>query len=162
MCVDILFVNPPSPDGSIIIRDVNRSGRKTRERMIWPQTNLAYLAALVRDKFSVEIIDCIAENIDWDKFKHILIDKAPRYVVSNIISTTLTNDMYTMFLAKSLGVVTIGMGPHLTDRAEESLIKFPSLDFAIIGEVELTFVELIDVLENDGRLENTFVLCCPP
>lgn len=153
MSIDILLVNPPSPDGSIIIRDVNRSGRKTRERMIWPQTNLAYLAALVRDQFSVEIIDAIAEDINWDKFKQILKDKEPRYVVSNIISTTLTNDMYTMFLAKSLGAITIGMGPHLTDRPEESLIKFPSLDFAIMGESELTFVELIDVLENNDHLE---------
>lgn len=153
MSTDILLVNPPSPDGSIIIRDVNRSGRKTRERMIWPQTNLAYLAALLRDRFSVEIIDAIAENINWDSFRQILRDKAPRYVVSNIISTTLTNDMYTMFLAKSLGAVTIGMGPHLTDRPEESLSKFPSLDFAIIGEAELTFVELVDVLENNGCLE---------
>ncbi len=153
MSIDILLVNPPSPDGSIIIRDVNRSGRKTRERMIWPQTNLAYLAALVRDQFSIEIIDAIAENINWDKFKQILKDKEPRYVVSNIISTTLTNDMYTMFLAKSLGAITIGMGPHLTDRPEESLIKFPSLDFAIMGEAELTFVELIDVLENNGHLK---------
>jgi len=153
MSIDILLVNPPSPDDSIIIRDVNRSGRKTRERMIWPQTNLAYLAALVRDQFSVGIIDAIAENISWDEFEQILRQKTPRYVVSNIISTTLTNDMYTMFLAKSLGAVTIGMGPHLTDRPEESLIKFPSLDFAIMGEPDLTFVELIDVLENNGRLE---------
>ncbi len=153
MPVDMLLVNPPSPDRSIIIRDVNRCGRKTRERMIWPQTNLAYLASLVRDQFSVEIIDAIAEDINWDKFKQILKDKKPRYVASNIISTTLTNDMYIMFLAKSLGAATIGMGPHLTDRPEESLIRFPSLDFAIMGEAELTFVELIDVLENNGHLE---------
>lgn len=154
MSIDILLVNPPSADDSIIIRDVNRSGRKTREHMIWPQTNLAYLASMVRNQFSVKIIDAIAENINWDKFKQILREKAPRYVVSNVISTTLTNDMYTMFFAKSLGAVTIGMGPHLTDRPEESLIKFPSLDFAIMGEPELTFEELINALENNGSLES--------
>ncbi len=38
MSVDILFVNPPSPDGSIIIRDVNKWQKKLGERMIWPQT----------------------------------------------------------------------------------------------------------------------------
>lgn len=37
------FVNPLSSDGYIYIRDINRSGRRSRERTIWPQTNLAYL-----------------------------------------------------------------------------------------------------------------------
>lgn len=151
--LDILLVNPPSPDKSYIIRDVNRSGRKTRERMIWPQTNLAYLAALVRDKFSVEIIDAIAEKIDWDTFDKILKEKRPRYVVSNVISTVLTNDIRTMVLAKKIGAITIGMGPHLSVLARESLIRFPSLDFAIIGEPELTFSELIDALENNRELD---------
>ena len=45
--VDVLIVNPPSPDGHIYIRDICRWGRKSREKMIWPQTSLAYLAAMV-------------------------------------------------------------------------------------------------------------------
>lgn len=153
MRIDILFVNPPSPDGSIIIRDVNRSGRKTRERMIWPQTNLAYLAALVRNKYNVEIIDAIADNISWPVFRELLLKKNPRYVVSNVISTTLTNDVYTMYLAKSLGCTTIGMGPHLTDQSVESLKRFPSLDIIIRGEPEVTFHEVIEALEHEGALE---------
>ena len=46
--VDVLLVNPPSPDGSVIIRDLNRSGRTSKERIIWPQLSLAYLAAVYR------------------------------------------------------------------------------------------------------------------
>ena len=45
--VDVQIVNPPSPDGEIYIRDICRWGRKSREGMIWPQTSLAYLAAMV-------------------------------------------------------------------------------------------------------------------
>ena len=47
--MDILLINPPSPDGSIIIRDFNRSGRISKERIIWPQTSLAYFAAMVKN-----------------------------------------------------------------------------------------------------------------
>jgi len=61
--VDILLINPPSPDNSIIIRDFNRSGRTSKERIVWPQISLAYLAAMVPENLTVEIIDCIAENI---------------------------------------------------------------------------------------------------
>lgn len=151
--LDILFVNPPSPDEDVVIRDINRSGRKTRERMIWPQTNLAYLAAVMKDQYSVDIIDCIASDIKWDEFQNLLEEKNPRYVVGNIISTTLTNDMYTMFLAKSLGATTIGTGPHLTELYEDSFKRFPSLDFAIRGEGEITLKELIDTIEAGGDLK---------
>ena len=30
----IMFINPPSPDGEVVIRDFNRSGRKTRENIV--------------------------------------------------------------------------------------------------------------------------------
>ena len=79
---DVLFINPPSPDKDIIIRDINRSGRKTRERMIWPQTNLAYMAAMVKDRLSVNIIDCIALNMRWNELQEILEQEKPKYVVA--------------------------------------------------------------------------------
>ena len=60
---DVLIVNPPSPDGHIYIRDVCRWGRKSREKMIWPQTSLAYIAAMVPQHMTVRIIDAIAEKI---------------------------------------------------------------------------------------------------
>lgn len=150
--IDVLFVNPPSPDGDIIIRDINRSGRKTRERMIWPQTNLAYLAAVLKDKYSVELIDCIALKMQWKELQKLIEIKKPRYIVSNVISTTLTNDMYTMFLGKSIGAVTIGTGPHLTELYEDSFKKFPSIDYAIRGEAEITVRQLIDTIEMKGDI----------
>ncbi len=153
--LDILLVNSPSPDPRfVVIRDVNRSGRMTRERMIWPQTNLAYLSALVRGRFSVRIIDCIAVNMRWDELERLLCELRPRYVVSNVISATLTNDMRLHALAKRNGAVTIAMGPHVTDLPKESLEEFPYLDFVIKGEPEMTFVELIDVSEGGGALEH--------
>ena len=61
---DILIINPPSPDKSIIIRDLNRSGRTSRERIIWPQTNLAYLAAIIPKNMGVKIIKVKDINTD--------------------------------------------------------------------------------------------------
>src|SRR6185437_6185611 len=65
---DVVFVNPPSPDGAVWIRDIHRVGRRSREKMIWPQTELAQLAASVYPKYSVKIIDCIAEYMTWPDF----------------------------------------------------------------------------------------------
>ena len=71
--VDVLFVNPPSPDGEVFIRDIHRVGRRSREKMIWPQTELAGLAAVMEEAgFSTEILDCIAEDMDWPHFQALL------------------------------------------------------------------------------------------
>src|SRR5581483_5777125 len=105
--VDVLLVNPPSPDGAIWIRSQHRVGRRSRENMIWPQVSLAQLAAMVHPEFSVEIIDAIGERMDWHKFEQILRDRRPRFYITQVTAPTLTNDMYGVFLAKSLGAYTM-------------------------------------------------------
>ena len=37
--VDVLLVNPPTPDGGLWIRTQHRVGRRTRENMVWPSMN---------------------------------------------------------------------------------------------------------------------------
>lgn len=156
--IDVLFVNPPSPDGYIYIRDINRSGRRSKEREIWPQTSLAYLAAMIRDKYRVGLIDCIAEKMDWPTFKEYLQRRQPRYVVINIISSIITNDIYTAYLAKTINAITIGLGPHVTELPTETLKRYPVLDYIIRNEAELTIKDLIDTLEDQGDPANVLGL----
>lgn len=145
---DILFINPPSPDGEVYIRDINRSGRRSREGTIWPQTSLAYLAAVMKqDGHTVGIIDCIAEQMHWEKLKDILEKERPRYVVANVITSVITNDLYVTYLAKTLGSKTIAVGPHVTSLPKETLERYPSLDYGILGEAEVTIKELIAAVE---------------
>ena len=56
---DIVLVNPPTPDGAIWIRSQHRVGRRSRENMIWPQMELAQMAALLDKDYSIIIIDAI-------------------------------------------------------------------------------------------------------
>lgn len=147
--VDVLFVNPPSPNSFIYIRDINRHGRSSWERMIWPQTNLAYLCSMAQKVgLSVDIVDCIAENISFSEFKKILKECKPRYYFSNIISVTYTNDLKALALAKEIsGCITVGMGPHITDSPARTLKEAEELDFVICHEAELTLEELLSVYE---------------
>jgi radical SAM superfamily enzyme YgiQ (UPF0313 family) len=161
--VDVLLVNPPSPDGGIWIRTQHRVGRRSRENMIWPQVSLAQLAALLVPDYSVEIVDAIATRMTWKDFEALLRDRRPKYYLTQVTAPTLTNDMYGVFLAKSLGTVTMAFGTHVTPMAAETLRSFPALDFVLRGEPEMTFRELIDTLEvvqgrwrvlENGRLVN--------
>jgi anaerobic magnesium-protoporphyrin IX monomethyl ester cyclase len=145
--VDVLLVNPPSPDGGIWIRTQHRVGRRSREEMVWPQCSLAQHAAMLEPDYSFQIIDAIAERMTWKEFEEKLRAASPKYYFTQCTAPTLTNDMYGVMLAKSLGATTMAFGTHVTAMPTESLRDFPSLDFVIRGEPELTFREVIDVLE---------------
>jgi anaerobic magnesium-protoporphyrin IX monomethyl ester cyclase len=143
----VLFLNPPSPDGDIFIRDLCRVGRRSQERVIWPQTSLAQLAAMVADRWSVEVLDCIALGMTWDALRRRIEKQTPRLLVTHVTAPTLTNDLYATFLAKALGAVTVAFGTHVTPLARETLEAFPSLDIVIRGEPEWTLRELVDALD---------------
>lgn len=145
--VDVLLVNPPSPDGGIWIRTQHRVGRRSRENMIWPQVSLAQMAALLAPDYSVEIVDAIALRMSWAEFEKLLRARRPRYYLTQVTAPTLANDMYGVFLAKSLDAATMAFGTHVTPLARETLRSFPALDFVLRGEPEMTLRELIDTLE---------------
>ncbi len=155
--VDVLLVNPPSPDGGIWIRTQHRVGRRSREEMVWPQVSLAQHAAMLHPDYSVEIIDAIAERLSWKEFETRLRAKAPKYYFTQVTAPTLTNDMYGVMLAKSLGAMTMAFGTHVTAMPTETLRDYPALDFVLRGEPELTFRELIDVLDGRQRSRSSWV-----
>lgn len=151
---EILFVNPPSPDGRTYIRDIDRSGRYSREDTIWPQANLAYLAAVVDSQHSVDLIDCIAERMSWNDFESLVSRKKPKYIVTNAISSIIENDMRIAEIARKFQALSIAIGPHVTALPSETLLEYPGLDFLIRGEAEESLEELIFTLENGGDLNN--------
>ena len=128
--MNILFVNPPSPDNFIYIRDINRSGRRSKERTIWPQTSLAMMAAVFPDD-TVKIIDCIAENISYPSLFNMMERFRPDWVVLNPISSTITHDMIVAHYGKSLGAKTVAVSPHTKALREESLERYKSLDYSV-------------------------------
>jgi anaerobic magnesium-protoporphyrin IX monomethyl ester cyclase len=145
--VDVLLVNPPAPDRGIWIRSQHRVGRRSRENMIWPQVSLAQLAAMLYPDYSVDIIDAIPHRMTWEEFEQLLKEKRPRYYVTQVTAPTLTNDMRGTFLARSLGARTIAFGTHVTPMPVGTMDDFPTLDYVLRGEPELTLRELIDTLE---------------
>jgi len=145
--VDVMLVNPPSPDGGIWIRSQHRVGRRSRENMIWPQVSLAQLAALLVPDYTVEVVDAIAERMTWEAFEKLLDEKRPKYYLTQVTAPTLRNDMYGVFLAKSLGARTMAFGTHVTPMTQETMRPFPALDYVLRGEPEATLRELLDTLE---------------
>jgi radical SAM superfamily enzyme YgiQ (UPF0313 family) len=145
--VDVLLVNPPAPDGGIWIRSQHRVGRRSRENMIWPQVDLAQMAAMLPD-FKVEIVDCVATRMGWPEFEKMLAEKRPRLYVTQVTAPSLQNDMYGVFLARSLSARTVAFGTHVTPLTLETMRPYPALDFVLRGEPELTLLELARALQD--------------
>lgn len=146
--VDVLLVNPPTPDGGYWIRTQHRVGRRTRENMIWPQVSLAQMAALLMPTYKVAVIDANAEKMRWDEFSKLIEKYEPKYYFSQLTAPTLENDMYGCFLAKARGAVTIVFGTHVTPIPRETMRPYPALDYALVGEPDSTLRDLLDHLEN--------------
>jgi len=145
--VDILLVNPPTPDGGIWIRTQHRVGRRSRENMVWPQVSLAQLAAMLHPVYTVKIVDANAERMGWPEFTSLLDKIRPRYYLTQVTAPTLENDLYGVFLAKARGAYTIAFGTHVTPMPRETMKPYPSLDLILVGEPELTLRDLLDHLE---------------
>jgi len=149
----VLIVNPPSPDGHVYIRDVCRWGRKSREKMIWPQTSLAYLAAMVPEGWTVRIIDAIAEQMTMEQFLAEVRRENPRVYVSYLIGSTFDSDALGVREAKRAGAVTVAVGTHVSAVPSNTLELVPELDYVIRHEPELTFAEILDRVEQGQRPE---------
>jgi anaerobic magnesium-protoporphyrin IX monomethyl ester cyclase len=149
--VDILLVNPPTPDGGLWIRTQHRVGRRTRENMVWPQVSLAQMAAMLYPEHKVAIIDANAERMGWPEFSKLLDKYKPKFYMTQVTAPTLENDMYGCFLAKARGAKTIAFGTHVTPIPRETMRTYPVLDFILLGEPDLTIRDLLDHYE--GKVE---------
>ena len=145
--VDVMLVNPPSPDGAVWIRSQHRVGRRSRENMIWPQVSLAQMAALLSPTYSVRVVDAIADTMSWKDFEQLIRELRPKYYVTQLTAPTLQNDLYGTFVAKAMGARTMAFGTHITPMPRETLRPYPSLDFGLRGEPDLTLRDVIDHLE---------------
>jgi anaerobic magnesium-protoporphyrin IX monomethyl ester cyclase len=145
--VDILLVNPPTPDGGLWIRTQHRVGRRTRENMVWPQVSLAQMAALLHPAYTLKIIDANAERMNWKTFTKLLDKYQPRYYLTQLTAPTLENDLYGCFLAHARGAKTIAFGTHVTPMPRMTMMPYPALDYVLVGEPDLTIRDLLDHLE---------------
>ena len=114
------------------IRDVNRSGRLSREGTIWPQTSLALIAAVLDEAgCAVRIEDCIAERTGYQALYQRMQQWAPTHVLIESVSSTIPHDMVVAHYAKYLGAVTILISPHGEALEAETRKRFPAIDHVV-------------------------------
>jgi len=129
---------------------VNAPARsKGHEAIVVPPLGLAYIAAAARQAgFPVSILDAFAEGLDVRAFTQRLAAGGPYDVIGFTAMTPVFDTVQgAIEAARPHARYTVLGGPHATAFRESVLKDNPSLDFAVYGEGEQTFVELLQALD---------------
>jgi len=152
----VLLINPP------YLFDVYNTDRDvTDSASIKPPLGLAYLAAVLeRNNIDVSIIDANAEQLNLtDILKRISILRPD--IIGFTASTVIINKVYTFIreIKKRFNVTIVVGGPHSSALPKKTLQECPEIDFVIIGEGEISFLNLIKCLENNDSLSKIKGIC---
>lgn len=104
--------------------------------------------------YNVKIIDSYAQGLSWNRTIETIRNERPDIVGSS----SYTTDIYgRILLARTIkkinpSIVTVLGGYHVSLAPEETLRLARDIDYAVIGEGEETFSELVGALEN-GKLK---------
>ena len=146
----IIFVWPP-------VTSEERYGAIAEGGTFMPPLGIASLAAVVRNAgHEVSILDCEALGLSPSQSTQSIAAWKPDYV--GFSSTTLgifAAAKVAEILKKNQDKLKIIIGgPHVTSVPEKTMRLFPHFDLGVIGEGEKTIIELLDALENNGKLHN--------
>jgi anaerobic magnesium-protoporphyrin IX monomethyl ester cyclase len=106
---------------------------------------------------NINLIDCQSEGLDWDSLEDRLSEIQPDIVAPSSLATA--NAYYSLRvcqIVKQLNpeIKTVLGGQHFTALADETLSKYPEVDFIIRGEGEKTFSELVGCIKLETGFED--------
>lgn len=134
---------------------INAPARGTEhEAIVVPPLGLAYVGAVARQAgHDVTILDAFGEGLTWPQFARRL--EAARYDVIGLTGMTPVFDTTRRAIAvarEHARHLVLG-GPHATVFRDRVLADNAALDFAVFGEGERTFVELLGALDSGAPAE---------
>jgi anaerobic magnesium-protoporphyrin IX monomethyl ester cyclase len=101
----------------------------------------------------ISILDCQAEEVEWDGIKHRIEEQSPDVVAPSTLSTCNANlALRVAHLTKMVSpeIQTVLGGLHFSVLAENVLRQHPQVDFIVRGEGEVTFSELVKTLATNS------------
>ena len=120
-----------------------------------PLLNLGYLAAVLEQKgVDVRVIDAQFESLGLAK----TVERARKAGAKMFAITAMTHEIHRAHeVAEAIkevvpGAVVIVGGPHPTALPVRTMEEFPSFDYLIVGEGELTLAKLVEGLENKADI----------
>jgi len=143
--MDLLLIRPPDPMQHVQLLAHTRP------------MNLAYLAAYLRNhNIKVGIIDYEIKAYSDEVFLKILKEETPSIIGVSCMTPTIRNGAKICALAKSYSreIITVVGGPHANGLPIHTIKEYPSFDYLVYGEGEVTLLELCNSIRNDGNKDS--------
>ncbi len=146
----ILFVNPPMRIEEVYGKFPEWGGAS-------PPTGLCYLAGYLRNRnFNVSIIDGEALRLSCQETVNKVLEEKPDLV--GLSCKTLwvknANKIAQGIKAKNQNITVVAGGHHVTSLPKQSLEEFSGFDTIITGEGEITLLEYINAINENGNLSS--------
>ncbi len=125
----VLLVNPPTP----------------LEERPNPPLGLAFVAAALEGAgIEVKIIDMVTHRLDRERLAEHLADYRPDILGTTAVTMTFLGAIQVLRDARAIDpdLLTMMGGPHVTFTAKETLAQVPELDIIVMGEGDLTVVDI--------------------
>jgi len=149
----ILFLNPPTKDKKKYIREGRCMQLTSSWASIWPPLTLAILARIAIDLgFKAEIFDSNVQHLEFSEVASLAVNVD--ILVINTSFPSINSDLEVARVIKSChkDVVVISFGVFFTLLEKESFPTDGSIDYAIVGEPEETFRELlVSIKQNSNK-----------
>ncbi len=147
----IVFCEPP-----YVFWDRSMDRLRQGEETI-PGMGVLMLAAVGRERgYDVHLIDAKAHGTPLDDVAQRIARLQPDYVGLSATTISVNNAARIAERVKDLlpGVVTILGGAHVSAIPERTLQAFPSVDFGVVGEGEISLFELLARIESGAAVDD--------
>jgi len=147
----IVFCEPP-----YICWDRSRDQVREGEETI-PGMGVLVLAAVARQRgYAVHLLDAKAHGTTVEEAAQRIAALRPDYLGLSATTISVTNAARIAAAVRALvpGVVTILGGAHVSAIPERTLEAFPSIDFGIVGEGEVSLFDLLARLDAGQPIED--------
>ncbi|MCX6355725.1 MAG: radical SAM protein [Candidatus Aureabacteria bacterium] len=141
----ILFLNPP-------LSTQERYGALAAAGAMEPPHGLTYLASVMRESgWDTHILDAEALRLNESEAVERTISLSPEIVACTAVTLSIQRAAAVAAAVKKLrpDIITIAGGVHLTSQPNETMLRFPSFDYGVIGEGERTLAELAAALSDN-------------
>ncbi len=119
-----------------------------------PPLGLAYLAAYIRKEgYNPLIVDLNIDNYSDGDISELAKQKRPLLIGISFMTNQYGEALRLSNLLKnvlSTTHITVG-GPHVSALPREILRECPAIDFSVVGEGEITFLELLKALDSGEK-----------
>lgn len=150
----VCIVNPPNAARIVMVKEGRCMQRQDAWGYVMAPVTMVTMGTKLRDcGHTVSVLDATVSANDVDLALRLVAEGQPRIVFINTSTPTIDDDLaFAAALKRRMGdsVVTALFGIHPSVMYADLLGREPSLDFCVLGEPELTALELTDAVASGG------------